>query len=58
MKYISYCRKSTESEDRQMLSIESQINEMKRKAKDDGVVLDKVFTESMSAKSPGRHVFQ
>ena len=58
MKYISYCRKSTESEDRQMLSIESQINEMKHKAENDGVVLDKVFTESMSAKSPGRPIFQ
>ncbi len=41
-----------------MLSIESQISEMKRKAKDDGVVLDKVFTESMSAKSPGRPIFK
>jgi site-specific DNA recombinase len=58
MKYIAYCRKSTESEDRQVLSIDSQINEMRKIAERDGIVLDKVFTESMSAKAPGRPVFK
>lgn len=58
MKHIIYCRKSTESEDRQVLSIESQTNEMKRLAERDGIVIDKVFTESMSAKAPGRPIFK
>lgn len=57
MKYILYCRKSTESEDRQVQSIESQISEMHRIAARDGIVFDKVFTEKKSAKSPGRPLF-
>jgi len=58
MKYIVYCRKSTESEDRQVLSIDSQINEMKEIAQKDEVVIDKIFEEKMSAKAPGRPIFE
>ncbi len=58
MKYIAYCRKSSESEDRQMLSIDAQVNEIKAKAAHEGIILDKIFRESMSAKAPGRPVFQ
>jgi len=55
--YGNYCRKSTESEDRQMLSIDSQTNEMKDIAKRDGLEIIAVKTEARSAKAPGRSVF-
>ena len=52
-----YARKSTESEDRQIQSIDSQIKELKDYAKRMNWVVDKVFTESKSAKAPGREIF-
>jgi len=52
-----YARKSTESEDRQIMSIESQIKELKDYATRMNWAVDKVFTESKSAKAPGREVF-
>ncbi len=57
MNYIIYARKSTESEDRQSLSIQSQIIEMQEIAKREGVRIIKIFQESKSAKEPGRPVF-
>lgn len=57
MKYLIYARKSTESDDRQAMSIESQINELKRLASTFGFTVDKIFRESMSAKQSGRPVF-
>ncbi|MCK9378568.1 MAG: recombinase family protein [Candidatus Moranbacteria bacterium] len=56
-KYILYARKSSESEDRQMASIDSQIDELSKLAKDNGLRVIEVMQESMSAKAPGRKVF-
>lgn len=54
---VIYARKSSESEDRQVLSIQSQIEELRRAASSRGLRIDHVFEESQSAKSPGRPVF-
>jgi site-specific DNA recombinase len=55
--YIIYCRKSTESEEKQVLSIESQLKELKEFANRLNLHIADILTESKSAKSPGRHIF-
>ena len=57
LKYFMYCRKSSEDEDRQMLSIEAQISELRSIAAGDGMAIVSVFTENKSAKEPGREIF-
>jgi DNA invertase Pin-like site-specific DNA recombinase len=57
MSYVIYARKSTESADRQVLSIDSQIRELKAIAARQGIEVARVLTESHSAKAPGRPVF-
>ena len=57
IKYILYARKSTESEDRQVLSIDSQIDELKDIAKRENLSVLDVMSESQSAKTLGRPVF-
>ncbi len=58
MNYIVYCRKSSEAEDRQVMSIDSQEKELLRLAQRDNLKIFKTFKESMSAKSPGRPIFE
>jgi len=55
--HILYARKSTESDDRQVLSIDSQISELKALALRLGIPITEVLRESKSAKAPGRPVF-
>jgi len=57
MKYFIYCRKSSEDEDRQMLSIDGQLSELNAIAREGGYPVVETFTESKSAKGPGRPVF-
>jgi len=57
MKIFLYARKSTESEERQVQSIEDQLNVMRRRAKDLWYKIIEEFTESKSAKQPGREKF-
>ena len=57
VKYIIYCRKSSEQEDRQVLSIESQRKELEDVAKREKLKIVEIIEESHSAKKLGRPKF-
>ena len=57
MNFFLYARKSTDEDDRQMLSIEGQLDELREVAAKEKILIVREFVESMSAKSPGRPVF-
>ena len=57
MKYILYTRKSTEDEDRQILSIEAQVFELKEFAAREKLEIVASFQEAKTAKEPGRIKF-
>ncbi|MBT3249841.1 MAG: recombinase family protein [Candidatus Pacebacteria bacterium] len=54
---FSYYRKSQESEDRQVLSIPSQKEEIQKVASKMNLLIIESFEESKSAKTPGRPIF-
>ena len=56
-KYFIYCRKSSEDEERQILSIEAQLTELREYAKQQGLFIVREYYESKTAKEPGREVF-
>jgi DNA invertase Pin-like site-specific DNA recombinase len=57
MKYFLYARKSTDTEDKQVLSIQSQLTEVREYAKKENLVIVQEFQEAKTAKSPGRPIF-
>lgn len=58
MKYFLYCRKSTEAEDRQVMSLTSQRDELARAfGANPDIEVIQAFEEAKSAKSPGRPLF-
>ena len=57
MKYFLYARKSTDTEDKQVLSIQSQLNEVKQYGVQQGLDITQEFQEARTAKSPGRPIF-
>lgn len=59
IRYFLYARKSSESEDRQVQSIDDQITRLKRIADDLNLNIVKVYTEAKSAKKPNnRPIFE
>ena len=57
MKYFIYTRKSTDSEERQILSIEAQLAELKEFAAKEKLKIVASLSEAQTAKEPGRKVF-
>ena len=57
IKYIAYCRKSTDEKEKQVLSIESQIAELKEFAVREKLHVTEFLVEARTAKIPGRSVF-
>ncbi len=57
MRYFLYARKSTDVEDKQVLSIEAQLSELRTLARQEQLNVVEVFIEKKSAKMPGRPMF-
>ena len=57
MKYFLYARKSTDEDDKQLLSIDAQLEELREHARKESLTVAREFVESRTAKVPGRPVF-
>ena len=55
--YFLYARKSTDIDDKQILSIDDQLSELRALAKREGLEIATEFTEKRTAKVPGRPIF-
>ena len=56
-KYFLYIRKSTDEDDRQVLSLEAQETELRELAEKENLTIVDTFRESQTAKEPGRPIF-
>jgi len=56
-KYILYARKSTDDEERQVLSIEAQLAELREFARQNNLEIVEELIEAKTAKEPGRPIF-
>jgi site-specific DNA recombinase len=56
-KYFLYARKSSEEDNKQVMSIEAQLFELREYARKENLEIVETFQESKSAKTPGRPVF-
>src|ERR1041385_6694729 len=57
IKYFLYARKSTDEKDRQVMSLDSQMNELRTFAKREHIFIYETIEESKTAKQPGRPLF-
>ena len=57
MKVFLYARKSTDEDDKQLLSIDAQLAELREFASKESLHIAREFVESRTAKVPGRPVF-
>jgi DNA invertase Pin-like site-specific DNA recombinase len=56
-KFFLYARKSTDVEDKQVLSIDAQLTELREYAVREGIEISAEIVEKQSAKTPGRPLF-
>src|SRR5690349_8955973 len=56
-KFFLYARKSTDVEDKQVLSIDTQLNELRQFAEREHLTIVAEIVEKQSAKIPGRPLF-